>query len=154
MSRFWLPATAVWSTRRPHTPPHQEHPSISWAVVYCEELCRSPKETCKLLVGVLCLTLCTPNFDQFRPLHHLSKSRCRPLLRICKRPISGETQAAVMNIFFNHRRSPVSANQPKILNKACSSSHFFVISVPIKHLEIIEWPGTRGSGNARVPPWP
>ena len=31
-SRWWLPTTAVWRTRRPHTP-HQERPSISRAVV-------------------------------------------------------------------------------------------------------------------------
>ena len=38
MGRFWLPPTAVWRTRRPHTP-HQEHPAISLAVVVaCEEL--------------------------------------------------------------------------------------------------------------------
>ena len=36
-SRFWLPATAVWNTRRPYTP-HQQHPSILRAAVSFEEL--------------------------------------------------------------------------------------------------------------------
>ena len=29
-----------------------------------------------------------PSVDQFRPLQHLHKSRCRPLLRTCGRSIS------------------------------------------------------------------
>ena len=37
MSRFWLPTTAVWRTRHPHTR-HQERASISRAVIACEEL--------------------------------------------------------------------------------------------------------------------
>ena len=37
VSRFRLPMTAVWRTRRPHTP-HQEHLPISWAELSTQEL--------------------------------------------------------------------------------------------------------------------
>ena len=42
VSRFWLPTTTVWRTRRPHTP-HQEPLWISCAAVSCEKLCSCRK---------------------------------------------------------------------------------------------------------------
>ena len=37
VSRFWLPTTAVWRTRRLHTP-HQEHLQFRGNEILCEKL--------------------------------------------------------------------------------------------------------------------
>ena len=37
VSRFWMPTTAAWRTRRCHTP-HRERPWLSGAFAACEEL--------------------------------------------------------------------------------------------------------------------
>ena len=93
--------------------PHQEHPSFSRAVVSpARSRSSCPQVKCKRLARgvVFRLILCTPKFDQFRPISTPATPQSRgvrPLLRTWGRSISIEiTQAAVMEPLSSHRRCP------------------------------------------------
>ena len=86
LSRFWLPTTAVWCTRRPPTS-HEEGGSISWTAVACEELPLSASEVKTFSWGLYFASFCVPQISTNFDYCSTSNSRCRPLLRTCRRPI-------------------------------------------------------------------
>ena len=95
VSRFWLPPTVVWRTRRPHTP-HQERASILLAAVACEELWLSASKVQTFSWGLFLSHFVYPQNSSSFDHCSTSTSRCRPLLRTCGRPIWRESHALWM----------------------------------------------------------
>ena len=66
----FLPRTAAWRTRRPHTR-HRERPKNYRAVVSCRELWLSASEVQTFSFAVFLVSFCTLIFCKFRPLLHV-----------------------------------------------------------------------------------
>ena len=130
-----------------HTPLSGACVSISWTVVACGELsthsCMRVK--CKLSVGwgllLVSIHFCLPNFDQFRPLQHLTVEVWTAVENLWAANLEKITSCIVDETPSWYVRSLLRHETAEGPNAACQNSG--EISVPKKHLEIIH-PETRG----------